>query len=100
MALTSFEGGLMSSFYSLPGRKVLGFSHGPEARVDHMRPREFIILLGGAGSDLRQAIIDEDTKRKITAILPLQAPRQRPAPTAGPEAKSFCGHYMNLNTVA
>jgi hypothetical protein len=57
-----------------------------------MRRREFILLLGGAGGDVRQAIIDEDTKRKIiTAILPLQAPlgsHQRPAPiTAGPETE-------------
>jgi hypothetical protein len=55
-----------------------------------MRRREFIILLGG---DARQAIIDEATKRKITAILPLQAPfgsHQWPVPiTAGPEAKSL-----------
>ena len=55
-----------------------------------MRRREFIILLGG---DARQAIIDNDTKRKITAILPLQAPfgsHQRLTPiTAEPEAKSL-----------
>jgi hypothetical protein len=32
-----------------------------------MRRRELIILLGGAGGDAHQAIIDEDTKRKIAA---------------------------------
>jgi hypothetical protein len=82
-------------FYSLPGRKVLGFSHHVvlRPRERDMRRCEFIILLGGARGDAHRAIINEDTKRKITAILPLQAPfgsHQRPAPiAAGPEAKSL-----------
>jgi hypothetical protein len=58
-----------------------------------MRRREFIIHLGGAVGDAHQTIIEEDTKREITAILPLLAPfgsHQRPAPiAAGPEAKSL-----------
>ena len=59
-----------------------------------MRRREFINLLGGAGGDARQAIIDEDTRRNITGILPPQVPfglpQQWPAPiTLGPGAKSL-----------
>jgi hypothetical protein len=68
-ALTSSEGGSMS-FYSLTDRKVLGFSHHVVLRLGEerdMRRREFIILLGGAGRDERQAIIDQDDRRKIAA---------------------------------
>ena len=65
-----------------------------------MRRCEFIIRLGGAGGDAHRAIINEDMKRKITAILPLQALHQRPAPiAAGPEGTSLAAPSMNLKAV-
>jgi hypothetical protein len=60
-----------------------------------MRQLEFIVLLGGADDAARQANIEEDIKRKITVILPPEAPLSTHPRSAlfapGADAESLAG---------